>query len=139
LVPQHLFPFPFLRTEPHCNSMSSSCVTLSALSVSKLYGAVNMTEFIKQKLKILILILKFGSQETILSLLTAVLLILTNTDQIISMFQEVPWCFFFFYLLLFYRAKVLSEKYLCPTMMLLHYLISAVWLCVEIITRNAVD
>jgi hypothetical protein len=39
--------------------MSSSYITLSALSMSKLYGAVNMADYIEQKLKIL----KFGSQE----------------------------------------------------------------------------
>jgi len=45
------------------------------------------------------------------------------------MFEEVPWCFFVIFLL-FYRAEVLSKKFLCPTMMLLHYLVSAVWICV---------
>jgi hypothetical protein len=98
-----------------------------------------MAGFIVQKLKIL----KFGSQETIIPWVTTVLLIWLTQIKWSTCFRKYHGVYLFIYLFIilffFNRTEILSEKFLCHTVMLLHYLVSAVWLCVEIITRNAVD
>jgi hypothetical protein len=116
-----LYHYCIFKTQSHYSSISSVCISSFALR-SKLYGAVNMENFISKKLIKIFQFLKYNSHNPAL--------FKAATDSCKLNYLHVPKCAHFYFLFVFLRKELhLESVYITILLLILSFLVVSCFIC----------